>query len=111
MALMADASTSLAISINCARFGCTMKNAPRAPPGSFERLSTDRVERHVDVSDLVFEALSPVIDHVIGAELADEPGMVRGGGCRDMRAAPASKLDGKRAHAAGGAVYQHALPA
>ena len=85
-----------------------LEHAPRAAL----RVSTERVEHHVDVAQFLLEALALVIDDRIDADRFQEFEARLAGGGRHFGALPARELRGERAHAAARAVDEeaHAAP-
>ena len=81
-------------------------SVPEDLVGSGERVAADQVDHGVDVLELLFEPLRPVVDGFLGAE-ALEVGDVQGGGSREHAGLPRpGQLHREGSHAAGAAVDQ-----
>ncbi len=59
---------------------------PQHVPRPLPCLAADRVEHEIEVGDDVLEALRPVVDHLVGAELPDQFGVACRAGRRDVGA-------------------------
>ncbi len=68
------------------------------------------IEDEIDVVNHFLEARGGVVDELVGSQFAQEVTIARRGGRDDMRACPASQLDGKDAHASRASVDQDGLP-
>jgi hypothetical protein len=79
--------------------------------GPCEGFTADGVEDDVDVARHLLEALRAVVDDLVGAEIADQPEVVRRCGRDHVRAEPVRELHGEEPDGARPAVDEHALAA
>src|ERR1700743_2080428 len=78
-------------------------------PGSDLRVASHEVEHYVDILRDVFEALMPVVDHVVGTERADEFETGPRSSDKGSSALCLGKLHRQMADSASARMNQHAL--
>src|SRR4051794_15995891 len=79
-------------------------------PGTMQGVTTNCIEDEIDALNHFFKARGGVVDDLVGSQFAQEVAIALRGSRDDLRAGPASKLDGKDPHAACCPVDQDGLP-
>ena len=79
-------------------------------PGSLYCITANRIEDKIDIMDHVLKARGGIVDDLVGSQFSQEVAIACRGGRNDMRAGPASKLDGEDPNAPCRTVDQDGLP-